>query len=899
MSDNSRLFLLASDAEFARQDLFPPSEPVVPISDVSLRQRLSTGANDRFRDLVIIGWQAAAVPLLLADGVTAKKRIIWLIRPEQAREALEHLNTAGGNIRLAVVHERASLATIFDHCWQGWSMSVLDETLCPPSELHLLSSTNLLRKRVSFARLVQDTRAMIGRVALLKKSVHMSQLRHRHRGATAICVAAGPSLDRHIDFLRQLSTSCVIIAVDVVQQQLQKLGIPIDYLITVDSSDLIADRFSTAVNRTISETTLVMPINGNPRLDQFFSRRCYFPSGGWLGRWLLNSEENLPSGTTVGVASVGLACYMGVKEIVLLGHDLSYGKTMYSTMVQEGQQLDDINRGTCPTRQVLGNNGSLLPTDYLFEIAIDDFRLLLANFPNVSVYNPNINDAIGAQIPFTKALPENWIPAVPWSRNGEKFEQSLMDYPIKNVAEFHERLRQHGNTLTQRWRVDKRPIMERVIYAGDDEADLALSEFLLIFMSAGFLGWTRVQALPPSIGKSYVSSAIEQLMVAGHTQAIATMHRLIDENIPTGDLVSEVPHFHHFDHKESAKKFWLGIRHSLALPSAATEHAVLLVQEAAYLRSVLQHGISIPIPTPQSALEGLLLLKEIMPWLDQTYVSDVLCMATLEGLEDVIDLARSTQCINAEAIPDSTSSNATRTTVKATNAVMQLRQGQHANLREVVNTACVWPPCHLHVIRGLLTMENDEGHRIVCELLERKIFVVDDQIASIMLLHYRDFTEARKLIQPFASVLGEASQLALAQRCLMSGDHASALRFAQGIRVLSRFRDQALAIIAEVHLAAGDQLALQTVIAAMASDDLRKAWETSYLAMVSTSGSDRFPEPGQMAQRISTSWKQRNRRSLLTIVEELQIILSDQRHLKDKPAWTSLFTQTQVLLKNI
>ena len=899
MSDNSRLFLLASDAEFTRQELFPPSEPVVPLSDVSLRQRLSTGANDRFRDLIIIGWQASAVPLLLADGVTAKKRIIWLIRPEHVRDALPHLITVSGSIRLAVVHERASLATIFDHCWQGWSMSVLDETLCPASELHLLSSTKLLRKRVSFARLVQDTRAMIGRIALLEESVPVTHLRHRHQGATAICVAAGPSLDRHIDFLRQLSTSCIIIAVDVVQQQLQKLGIPIDYLITVDSSDLIADRLTASVNGTFSETTLVMPINGNPRIDRLFSRRCYFPSGGWLGRWLLNTEENLPSGTTVGVASVGLACYMGINEVVLLGHDLSYGKTMYSTMVQGGQQLDEINRGTCPTRQVLGNDGSLLLTDYLFEIAIDDFRLLLANFPKISVYNPNINDAIGARIPFTKAVPENWIPAVPWSRNGEKFEPSLMDYPIKSVAEFHERLRQHGNTLTQRWRVDKRPIMERVIYAGDDEADLALSEFLLIFMSAGFLGWTRVQALPPSIGKSYVSAAIEQLMIVGHAQAIATVHRLIDENISTGDLVSEVPHFHHFDHKESAKKFWLGIRHSLALPSAATEHAVLLVQEAAYLRSILQHGISIPIPTPQSALEGLLLLKEIMPWLDQAYVSDVLCMATLEGLDDVIDLARLTQCINAELIPDATSSIATCATVKATNAVLQLRQGQHANLREVVNTACVWAPCHLHVIRGLLTMENDEGHRIVCELLQRKIFVVDDQIASILLLHYRDFTEARKLIQPFASVLGEASQLALAQRCLMSGDHTSALRFAQGIRILSRFRDQALAIIAEVHWASGDQLAVQKIIAAMGADDLRKAWESRCLTTVNTPTSDSFPDPGQMAQRITTSWKERDRRSLLTIADELQLIIADERYLKDASAWKTLFAQTQVLLKNI
>jgi uncharacterized Rossmann fold enzyme len=778
-------------------------------------------------------------------------------------------------------------------------MSVLDETLCPASELHLLSSTKLLRKRVSFARLAQDTRAMIGRIALLEKSVPVTHLRRRHQGATAVCVAAGPSLDRHIDFLRQLSTNCIIIAVDVVQQQLQKLGIPIDYLMTVDSSDLIADRLTASVNGTIRETTLVMPINGNPRLDRMFSRRCYFPSGGWLGRWLLNTEENLPSGTTVGVASVGLACYMGINEVVLLGHDLSYGKTMYSTMVHGAQQLDEVNRGTCPTRQVLGNDGSLLLTDYLFEIAIDDFRLLLSNFPKISVYNQNINDATGAHIPFTKAVPENWAPAAPVLRNGTEFERPYITYPIKSSDQFHALLRQHCNTLTQRWSVDKRPIMERAISAGDDEADLALSEYLLLFMSAGFLGWTRVQALPPSIGKSYVSAAIEALMDAGHAQAIAMVKRLIDEKISTDELVREVPHFHLFNHEESAKKFWLGIRHSLALPSAATEHAVLLVQEAAYLRSLVQHGLAIPVPTPQSALEGLLLLKEIMPWLGPSYVSEVLCMAALEGLDDIIALARLTQCINPELIPDVTASMATCAAVKSTNAVLQLRQGHSDNLREVVKAACVWPPCHMHIIRGLLSMENQEGHRIVCELLQRETFVIDDQIASILLLHYRDFTAVRKLIQPYAAVLGEASQLALAQRCFMSGDHASALRFAQGIRVLSRFRDQALAIIAEVHWALGDQFAVRKITTEIGADDLRKAWESRCLAMVNTPTPDSFPDPGQMAQRMKNSWKEKDRRSLLTIVEELQLIIADERYLKDASAWTTLLAQMQVLLKNI
>ena len=165
----------------------------------------------------------------------------------------------------------------------------------------------------------------------------------KFKGDHAIIVAAGPSLDRNIEELKNAKGRALIFAVDTALRALDAAGILPDACISVDTNPanardvdglsdemlgvtLIADQIASAeiVDAFTGQKIFLRSINyvfdveGNPTLsiqpiDEFIAELAGCTS---LSSW--------QSGGSVSTNALNLAYLMGISDVILVGHDLAF-----------------------------------------------------------------------------------------------------------------------------------------------------------------------------------------------------------------------------------------------------------------------------------------------------------------------------------------------------------------------------------------------------------------------------------------------------------------------------------------------------------------------------------------------------------------------------------------------
>ena len=154
------------------------------------------------------------------------------------------------------------------------------------------------------------------------------------KGKPAVVVAAGPSLDRNVQYLKDARDGCAIIAVDTAYRTLQKCGIEPHLVVSTDPTELNRRHFE-GIDPT-PETILAF----DPEVDSFipnqWSQRRLFlnlEKCVWT-RWLETAcgpYGYLPKGGSVGHTAFYLARALGADPILFAGLDLAFslkgGKT--------------------------------------------------------------------------------------------------------------------------------------------------------------------------------------------------------------------------------------------------------------------------------------------------------------------------------------------------------------------------------------------------------------------------------------------------------------------------------------------------------------------------------------------------------------------------------------------
>lgn len=219
-----------------------------------------------------------------------------------------------------------------------------------------------------------------------------------HTDAPALCIAAGPSLSDHLDAIRALQGSCLIIACDSALEGLLAAGItphlvtPFERVPEVATESFPRDHYDGII---FAGNPVV-----HPSIAAKFSRHLLLPGSDILYTWAgMPLESQLFLGQSTGVLGAMLATKLTSGPIYLIGHDLAFasGKSHFDG-VHHGVQISETG-----DMMVAGNAGEPVKTTYWWDV----FRRELSDVARTrkNVVNCNIAGRRGAVIPFAIDLP--------------------------------------------------------------------------------------------------------------------------------------------------------------------------------------------------------------------------------------------------------------------------------------------------------------------------------------------------------------------------------------------------------------------------------------------------------------------------------------------------------------
>lgn len=225
-----------------------------------------------------------------------------------------------------------------------------------------------------------DTNAYFSEATIPNTLNNLKYLREGHyltsyidaipKGTPAIIVAAGPSLDKNIDLLREAKGKAFIIATDTAVRHLIKHDIMPDVMVTLDAmkpADYISDP-------VVQKIPMFCVLSCNYRIMDFHQgMKIWFNTGGFLEKIMAQYGKIFPQynpGGSVATASFAIAVALGMDRIVLVGQDLAYS----GNVTHAGGEVSKILNENFGQEMVEGIDGQLVKSRYDWIIYRDWFQ---------------------------------------------------------------------------------------------------------------------------------------------------------------------------------------------------------------------------------------------------------------------------------------------------------------------------------------------------------------------------------------------------------------------------------------------------------------------------------------------------------------------------------------------
>ncbi|ERP31860.1 motility associated factor glycosyltransferase family protein [Chitinivibrio alkaliphilus] len=162
----------------------------------------------------------------------------------------------------------------------------------------------------------------------------MKTAQKRYRNKPAVIVASGPSLNKNISLLKEIDDRCLILSCDGSMNLLQKHGIRVDAVGSVERIMYTYDCFYRDATFP-EETVVVAPTVVQPPLLEKFSRGITFPKAGiptaeWVNQFSEDAKGSMICGPSVSHMLFSFAYQGGCDPIILIGQDLAYSEEGYS-----------------------------------------------------------------------------------------------------------------------------------------------------------------------------------------------------------------------------------------------------------------------------------------------------------------------------------------------------------------------------------------------------------------------------------------------------------------------------------------------------------------------------------------------------------------------------------------
>ncbi|WP_096202433.1 motility associated factor glycosyltransferase family protein [Bacillus sp. FJAT-45350] len=167
-------------------------------------------------------------------------------------------------------------------------------------------------------------------------SPNIFNLEKLYKGYPAICVAAGPSLEKNIDMLREVQDKALIFCADTIYEKLLDNGIVADGISIIERPKKVYNILYKGKSEVFHENTaLLANMVVYPKILQEYPgvKVIYSRTGTTFDRSLgesIPSLNNLDIGQSCAHVSFATAKALKCDPIILLGQDLAYGETGFT-----------------------------------------------------------------------------------------------------------------------------------------------------------------------------------------------------------------------------------------------------------------------------------------------------------------------------------------------------------------------------------------------------------------------------------------------------------------------------------------------------------------------------------------------------------------------------------------
>jgi hypothetical protein len=259
------------------------------------------------------------------------------------------------------------------------------------TQLHLSNSSNY-----DYTKILYDTFYSISKhinkynILTTKNKIDSFSLSNN---LPVLFVAAGPSLNENIDWIRNNKNSFIIVAIGATYKKLFENGIEPDIVTTTDPKLEILEKshFNTNDVKLLKNTIVIASINTPTKILNLFNQDKLF---------LYEVFENFKnksiaySGVSIGEISLSILLDLNVKEIYLIGTDLSLNKktgnshfdgyinaTASGKLDKKEKINSSLKTGVSTIRDefllVKGNNSEQVVTNRIFALSISQYNYLI------------------------------------------------------------------------------------------------------------------------------------------------------------------------------------------------------------------------------------------------------------------------------------------------------------------------------------------------------------------------------------------------------------------------------------------------------------------------------------------------------------------------------------------
>lgn len=287
----------------------------------------------------------------------------------------------------------------------------------------------------------------------------MNKLRDKFKSVPAVCIAAGPSLDRTLDSLKQIQNKALIIACDSSVNALLNADVTPNIVVTTDIFRTNFEKIKNHVDQ-LRDSILIYGIESNPDNVRKFldSKRVAVSSSSsilldWLDpRFDLNCR--LPTLTSVSQMAIYFALALRADPIVLVGMDLSYntGRSHSAgSVIQEDLNINKMAKITGVNGCQLFSSPKLIADKIFLEgvIAKSDSRFINTSMDGALIQGTEIKSLNEMLMTDLKgdADVNRWLSEIDWTSSindtdaiAELNEMLQKIYKFKYLCECNEKL---------------------------------------------------------------------------------------------------------------------------------------------------------------------------------------------------------------------------------------------------------------------------------------------------------------------------------------------------------------------------------------------------------------------------------------------------------------------------